>query len=112
MKTKRTEKTKNWNQSEIDLAVKGYVKIMMAQKNEEKINKSALYRQLSEVTGRNPKSIEIRMLNISSWLDKNGHKWATGLKPAGGNIGSNVEKMIETAFKATGFLSFVILLAA
>jgi len=95
-----TQKSKNWSQREIDLAVNIYVAIILAEDAEEKFNKAAAYREASAETGRSAKSYEFRLLNLSSWLNDHGYRVANGLVPgAGTHIGANVEEMIKKGFE-------------
>ena len=88
-----------WTQKEINLAMAGYIAILIAQSSGDKFNKSKLYRELAEQTGRSAGSMEFRMMNISAWLSAHGFPVAKGLVAGGGaNIGTHVEAMIELAW--------------
>lgn len=75
---------KIWTKAEIKDVVKAYFELLESQQNLEKINKSAIYRKLSEIhPARSPKSFEFKFQNISAVLYEEKLPFADGLRPMG-----------------------------
>lgn len=71
----------SWSDEAVELAVAGYFDLWnqnLTGKNPVKLHK---YREISEVTGRNVKSVERKFQNISAVLDRIGLPWLPGLAP-------------------------------
>ncbi len=83
-----------WTEEELRAAVLAYTEMQRKERNEERVVKAAIYRELSARYGRSPKAFELRMQNISSVLDRMGRSWIAGLKPRG-HSGSGIEAVIE-----------------
>lgn len=70
-----------WSDEEVSLCVSAYVEHFKLDISGQRFNKAALYRQLSEATGRSAKSVELKFQNISAVLDELGLCWISGLAP-------------------------------
>jgi hypothetical protein len=71
----------NWSDEAVELAVAGYFdlwKLKLAGQTPVKLHK---YREISEATGRNVKSVERKFQNISAVLEFIGLPWLPGLAP-------------------------------
>jgi|GEM_PF-1673039 len=73
-----------WSRQEIAAAVEGYFHLVKAQRAGEKLNKAALYRDLSAKNPcRSAKAFEFKFQNISAILYEMKRPYADGLKPLG-----------------------------
>lgn len=83
-----------WSDVELEAAVRGYVKMLSAEKNGRPYNKAEINKQLRSgpLAARSKGSVEYRMQNISAVLDELGLPWIQGYKPAK-NVGSAGEKI-------------------
>jgi hypothetical protein len=80
-----------WSEEEVRVAIRGYFKLQRAQENYEKVNKAALYRELSKAhPKRNTKSFERKFQNISAILYEEKLPYADGLKP-----NSNYQRLLK-----------------
>ena len=71
----------NWSEQEVLIAVQAYFEHLAKEIRGESFVKTEIYRSLSALTGRTPKSIEAKFQNISAVLDILGREWMTGLRP-------------------------------
>jgi hypothetical protein len=71
----------DWSEAEVATCVDSYFEHLKLELMGGSFNKSQLYRDLSERTGRSPKSFERKFQNISAVLDEIGREWITGLPP-------------------------------
>ncbi len=87
-----------WNAYEIQAAVAAYLSMLQREQNGERLNKAHENRALraGALASRTESSVEFRMQNISAVLEKMGHAWIVGYRPAK-NVGANVEKSIRNA---------------
>jgi 5-methylcytosine-specific restriction protein A len=98
-----TKDKTDWSDAELAAAVAAYLKMLAWEKNKQPFNKAHENRLLREgpVAGRAKGSIEFRMQNISTVLDRMGLERIEGYKPAK-NVGSGVELRIRQALNAKG----------
>ena len=88
-------KQENWTDNELRSSVKAYLEIRNLQMQGEKVNKSAVYRLLSDQhSNRTAKSFEYRLQNISHVFALMGRPWVDGLKPAR-NVGTDTAAKLE-----------------
>jgi hypothetical protein len=71
----------DWTEAEVASCVDAYFGHLRIELTGGTFNKSQLYRNLSERTGRSPKSFERKFQNISAILDELGREWMSGLPP-------------------------------
>jgi 5-methylcytosine-specific restriction protein A len=94
-------KTNNlWTREELKASVEAYLHIRKHQYSNDRVNKAAVYRDLSERFNRTTKAFEYRMQNISYVLSLMGREWIDGLKPAenvGPTNGAIIEELINEA---------------
>ncbi len=100
--------SENWTTDELEAAVNAYIDMRQKEINGQAFVKKAYYTSLSEKFGRNEKSYEYRMQNISYVFSLMGRNWVKGLKPAK-NVGTKVvaelEKLINKAEGQSSHLS-------
>ena len=78
------KKNSAWVEEEIQTAVMAYFKLLDDQQNNKLANKSAIYRELSEIhPARSTKSFEFKFQNISAVLYEEKLPYADGLRPMG-----------------------------
>ncbi len=71
-----------WTIQEINAAVIAYFDLMKSQQDFELVNKSAIYRELSDAYSvRSPKAFELKFQNISAVLYEEKLPYADGLRP-------------------------------
>ncbi|NSX16068.1 HNH endonuclease [Cupriavidus taiwanensis] len=83
-----------WSNAELEASVNAYKRMAHAAAAGERINKSAIYRELESRFGRAAGAFERRMQNISAVLQDLDSDWVPGLKPLK-NVGPNVRPRIE-----------------
>lgn len=71
----------NWSDEAVELAVAGYFDLWKQNLEGRSPVKLHKYREISEVTGRNVKSVERKFQNISAVLERIGLPWLPGLAP-------------------------------
>jgi len=71
----------NWSDEAVELAVAGYFDLWKLNLEGQTPVKLHKYREISEVTGRNVKSVERKFQNISAVLERIGLPWLPGLAP-------------------------------
>jgi len=98
LQQKENKKQNIWTKEELEGIVLAYVKMLNNEIRGEDFTKSIYYSELADRFGRTPKSIEVRMQNISYVYAMMGRRWVTGLLPAK-NVGLNVAKNIETLIR-------------
>jgi 5-methylcytosine-specific restriction protein A len=98
------KKNEDWSESEIKAAVGAYLTMLALEQNEQKFNKALEHRLLRQgaLADRTEGSVEFRMRNISTVLQRMECKWIEGYKPAK-NVGSNVEQGIREALASDVF---------
>ncbi|WP_147310662.1 HNH endonuclease signature motif containing protein [Cupriavidus taiwanensis] len=84
----------SWSDAELQASVDAYKRMARAAAAGERINKSAIYRELESRFGRKAGAFERRMQNISAVLQDLDSDWVPGLKPLK-NVGPNVRPRIE-----------------
>ncbi|MGF6515170.1 5-methylcytosine-specific restriction protein A [Pseudomonas sp. BT76 TE3572] len=96
----------DWSVTELEAAVDAYLKMLELEKIGQKFNKAQENRTLraGALAGRTESSIEFRMLNISTVLERMGKKRINGYKPAP-HVGSNVENSIRDVLAGRGILA-------
>jgi 5-methylcytosine-specific restriction protein A len=97
-----TEKSSSgWSDIEIQASVDTYLDMLYREQNGQKINKKHENRVLRAgvLSARTEGSIEFRMQNISTVLEKMGRARIVGYKPAK-NVGANVARKIREALDA------------
>ncbi|WP_288097042.1 HNH endonuclease [Pseudomonas sp.] len=96
MDTKK--KNEDWSESEIKAAVSAYLTMLALEQKGQTFNKALENRLLRQgaLADRTEGSVEFRMRNISTVLQKMGQGWIEGYKPAK-NVGANVELGIRKA---------------
>jgi len=72
----------DWTEDEVDACVQAYFDHFTMELSGQKFNKTDLYRQLSNKSGRTPSSVEFKFQNISAVLEAIGLDWMKGLAPA------------------------------
>jgi len=89
-------KNTDWSDSELAAAVDTYLKMLELEQNGQKFNKALENRLLRQgkLAERTEGSVEFRMLNISTVLERMGRKRINGYKSAP-HVGSNVENSIR-----------------
>jgi 5-methylcytosine-specific restriction enzyme A len=90
----------NWSKEELRDAILAYREMQENFRDNQAINKSAVYKALSYKHGRTRKAFEFRMQNISYVLSLSGRDWLEGLKPAN-HVGTNVIRQIEEILSET-----------
>ncbi|MBL1140794.1 MAG: hypothetical protein HND53_02070 [Proteobacteria bacterium] len=96
------QRNKIWSELEIQNVVKAYFSLLDAQRRLEKVNKSAIYRELSEIhPARSPKSFEFKFQNISAILYEEKLPYADGLRPMG-HYQSALKTYVLDYLKSTG----------
>jgi 5-methylcytosine-specific restriction protein A len=92
------KKNEDWNEPEIKAAVGAYLTMLAFELEGQSFNKAQANRLLRQgaLTDRSEGSVEFRMRNISTVLQRMGRDWIVGYKPAK-NVGANVEKGIREA---------------
>jgi 5-methylcytosine-specific restriction protein A len=99
-------KNTDWSDSELAAAVDTYLKMLELEQNGQKFNKALENRLLRQgkLAERTEGSVEFRMLNISTVLERMGRKRINGYKSAP-HVGSNVENSIRSALADRGILA-------
>ncbi|MCO4862858.1 HNH endonuclease [Cupriavidus sp. WGlv3] len=82
-----------WSDAELAASVGAYKKMAQSYLAGQRVNKSAIYRELEGQFGRSAKAFERRMQNISAVLRDLGSGWVPGLMPAK-HVGPNVQPRI------------------
>ncbi|WP_456024714.1 HNH endonuclease [Pseudomonas protegens] len=96
-----TEKKQNgWTDNELEASVDAYLAIRALYPNDEKFNKSAEHRRLQDsvLPGRNIKSIDFRLQNISALFNEFGLKTISTYKPKphlGSGITARLTKILQ-----------------
>ncbi|RON23930.1 HNH endonuclease signature motif containing protein [Pseudomonas lini] len=100
-------KNTDWSDSELEAAVDAYLKMLELEQNGQKFNKAQENRLLRQgkLAERTEGSVEFRMLNISTVLERMGRKRINGYKSAP-HVGSNVENSIRSVLADRGILAF------
>jgi len=98
-------KNTDWSTSELEAAVDAYLKMLALERQGQKINKAYENRLLREGTlaGRTVGSVEFRMLNISTVLERMGKERINGYKSLP-HVGSNIENAIRNVLANRGML--------
>ncbi|WP_448695586.1 HNH endonuclease [Pseudomonas moraviensis] len=98
-------KNSEWSTSELEAAVDAYLKMMAMEEKGQKINKAYENRLLRAgvLAGRTVGSVEYRMLNISTVLERMGRGRIDGYKSLP-HVGSNIESHIREALASRGVL--------
>ncbi|MFV0930286.1 HNH endonuclease [Pseudomonas jessenii] len=96
----------DWSVTELEAAVDAYLNMLELEKSGQKFNKAHENRVLREgaLAGRTEGSVEFRMLNISTVLERMGKRRIHGYKPAP-HVGSNVENSIRDVLADRGVLA-------
>ena len=96
----------DWSVTELEAAVDAYLKMLELEENGQKLNKAYENRTLraGALAGRTESSVEFRMLNISTVLERMGKKRINGYKSAP-HVGSNVENSIRDVLAGRGILA-------
>ena len=79
-----------WKAEEVEAAVEAYFDMLRREVAQQKVNKTAVYRNLEEEGERTAKSYEFKMQNISAVLALNDLPFLKGLVPA-----KNFQRMLE-----------------
>ena len=79
-----------WKAEEVETAVAAYFDMLRREVAQQKVNKTAVYRNLEEEGERTAKSYEFKMQNISAVLALNDLPFLKGLVPA-----KNFQRMLE-----------------
>ncbi len=79
-----------WKQNEVEAAIAAYFDMLRREVAQQKVNKTAVYRNLEEDGERTAKSYEFKMQNISAVLALNDLPFLKGLVPA-----KNFQRMLE-----------------
>jgi 5-methylcytosine-specific restriction protein A len=98
------EKEKNdWSDEELEAAVEGYLKMLVIEKSDQKLNKAHENRLLREgvLINRSRVSIEYRMRNISTVLHDLCLPYIVGYLPAK-HLGAGVTQRVRAAMIAKG----------
>ena len=100
------KENKDWSRFELEAAVDSYLKMLEWEGNGQKVNTTYENRLLREgaLTGRSEGSVEFRMLNISTVLDRMGRKRVNGYKSLP-HIDSRIESSIRDALANRGVFS-------
>lgn len=93
------EVRKAWTDEELRASVVAYREIQRRLAAGERGFMSSVYTELGARIGRTPKSVELRMQNISAVLADMGRQWIDGLKPAK-HVGLHVAAKIESLINA------------
>lgn len=93
----------NWSDEAVELAVAGYFDLWKLNLQGQTPVKLQKYREISEVAGRNVKSVERKFQNISAVLERIGLPWLPGLAPL-----RNYQRALIAAVEARvdGFWNF------
>ena len=88
-------KVNKWTEDELRVAVKGYIKMQLLDKDDELTTKVSHYKQMEkDCPTRTAKSFEYRMMNISHVFELMGLDYIKGLRPAA-NVGAQVIKQLK-----------------
>lgn len=100
------KKNTDWSVAELEAAVGVYLKMLDQERKGQKLNKARENRILREgaLAGRTEGSVEFRMLNISTVLERMGKRRIHGYKPAP-HVGANVENSIRDVLADRGILA-------
>lgn len=79
----------HWSDQELALCVDAYLAMVSKSASGQAFTKKAIYADLTKLSGRSEKSIELRMQNISAVLMLLGYEPLKGLAPAA-NVGTGV----------------------
>ncbi|KJH78554.1 MULTISPECIES: HNH endonuclease signature motif containing protein [unclassified Pseudomonas] len=92
------KKNEDWSEAEIKASVGAYLTMLTLEQKGQKFNKALENRLLRQgaLADRTEGSVEFRMRNISTVLQRMGRDWIVGYKPAT-NVGANVEQGIREA---------------
>jgi 5-methylcytosine-specific restriction protein A len=93
------ESRKPWTDEELRASVGAYRDMQRRLDAGERGFMRSVYAELGTRFGRTPKSVELRMQNISAVLADMGRQWINGLKPAK-HVGLNVAAKIESLINA------------
>ena len=98
------KKNEDWSTSEIKAAVGAYLTMLALELKGQKFNKAQANRLLRQgaLANRSKSSVEFRMRNISTVLEKMGRSSIKGYRPAE-NVGANVEHGIREALASDAF---------
>lgn len=99
-------KNTDWSEPELQAAVDAYLRMWALELDGQKFNKALENRILRQgaLAGRTEGSVEFRMLNISTVLERMGKKRINGYKSAP-HVGTNVENSIRAALANRGVLA-------
>lgn len=99
-------KNSDWSEPELQAAVDAYLRMWSLELGNQKFNKALENRLLRQgaLAARSEGSVEFRMLNISTVLDRMGKGRINGYKPAP-HVGTNVENAIRVALANRGVLA-------
>jgi 5-methylcytosine-specific restriction protein A len=98
------KKNEDWSEAEIKASVGAYLTMLALEQKGQKFNKALENRLLRQgaLADRTEGSVEFRMRNISTVLQRMGRDWIEGYKPAT-NVGANVEQGIREALVSDVF---------
>jgi len=96
---------KPWTPAENAAAIEAYFWMLDQDQHRRQFNKAAKYRELesSAIPGRNVKSIERKMQNVSAVLQRHGIDWVEGLAPLA-NVQTDLVIAVEEALAARGMI--------
>lgn len=101
-----TEKENSgWTDEELEASVNGYLDIQARYPNDEKFNKSLEHRLLQSgvLAGRNTKSIDYRLQNITALFENIGLRTIPSYKPKV-NLGSGITARLIKILKSKGLI--------
>ena len=112
LRVSKTNSDTGWLKEEIEVAVDAYCDMLRMERQGIKYNKAGIIRILrdglnSDTPGplarRSKGSVEMRMMNISSVLERHSINYVTGYKPMS-NVGINITALIKARLIENGII--------
>lgn len=90
-----------WSDDELRAAVDAYQRMLTAEQTGTAISKRDAINLLVQATGRTPRALQARMMNISAILDEKGAAWIGGFKPLS-HVTNRLREIIDEEYPSLG----------